>query len=137
MAKTIKKFVNRPFIKTVDLDLLERLFAPFQVRIPDGISSLPSDEPERREALFQMFAAVDELPDGLKDALHVVSHMATPNGARLLKEHADRLGIVLISPEETEGDGDGRHLSPRHLALRAYIEQRKLFDGVREPAVRR
>ena len=130
MAKTIKKFVNRAFIKTVDLDLLERLFAPFQVRFPGGLPGRPSDDPERREALFQMFAAVDELPDGLKDALHVVSHMATPNGARLLKEHADRLGIVLIPPEETEGDGDGRHLSPRHLALRAYIEQRKLFDRV-------
>lgn len=130
MARTIRKFVNRPFIKTVDLDLLERLLVPFQRQIPGGLSSLPTHEPDRREALFQVFAAVDELPDGLKDALHVVSHMANPNGARLLKEHADRLGIVLIPPEEMEGDGDGRHLTPRHLALRAYIEQRELFDRV-------
>ena len=130
MARTIRKFVNRPFIKTVDLDLLERLLAPFQIQIPGGLSSLPSHEPDRREALFQMFAVVDDLPDGLKDALHVVSHMATPNGARLLKEHADRRGIVLVPADEIAGEGDGRHLSPRHLALRAYIEQRKLFDRV-------
>jgi hypothetical protein len=56
--------------------------------------------------------------------------MATPNGARLLKEHADRRGIVLLPAGEIAGEGDGRHLSPRHLALRAYIEQRKLFDRV-------
>ena len=130
MARTIKKFVNREFIRTVDLDLLERLLAPFRNQIPRDLAALPTDEQARREALFQLFAAVDELPEGLKDALHTVSHVASANGARLLKERADRHGIVLIPTEETDDERDGRHLSPRHLALRAYLEQRALFDRV-------
>jgi hypothetical protein len=34
MAKNVKKFVNRDFAKTVDLDLLKRLIDPYAVDDP-------------------------------------------------------------------------------------------------------
>jgi hypothetical protein len=60
MAKNVKKFVNRRFIRTVGLDLLERLLAPFGGEIDLDLDALPVEDNARREALFEFFRAADE-----------------------------------------------------------------------------
>jgi hypothetical protein len=129
MAKNIRKFVNREFSQTVDLDLLSRLLAPYANELNFDPSALPADEKQRREAIFEFFRAADErFPQKLQDALHCIMVLSDANGVRLLFEQAERFGATLIPPEETEGPGDGRHLTPRHIALRAYLDHRRIFD---------
>ncbi len=60
MAKNVKKFVNRDFAKTVDLDLLKRLIDPYASTIHLDWSALPADEKEKREAIFEFFRGTDE-----------------------------------------------------------------------------
>jgi hypothetical protein len=49
--------------------------------------------------------------------------LSNSNGVRILQEQADLARVELIPKEETEGDD--RHLTPRHVALRAYLEHQK------------
>jgi hypothetical protein len=129
MAKNIKKFVNREFAKTVDLDLLRRLLQPFEDRIALDWNAMPPDEKAKREAIFEFFRGTDErFPAELLDALHRIMVLSDANGARLLHEQADLAGVALIPKEEIEGEADGRHLTPRHIALRAYLDHRQVFD---------
>ena len=129
MARKVRKFVDREFSKTVDLDLLARLLAPFAYRLDFSWTDLPEAEREKREAIFEFFRrATESFPSALQDALHRASILSTPSGSRLLVEQADQRGIRLVPDAETEGDGDGRHLTARHLALRAYLDHRALFD---------
>ena len=125
MAKNIKKFVNRDFTKTVDLDLLKRLIDPYASTIHLDWNALPADENERREAIFEFFRGTDEtFPAELLDALHKIMVLSNENGARLLHEQADLAGLAIIPPDEA----DAKIVTPRHLALRAYLEQRAVFD---------
>lgn len=129
MAKNIKNFVNREFAKTVDLDLLKRFLDPFNAKITLDWSALPEDEKDKREAIFEFFRGADErLPAQLLDALHKIMVLSDANGARLLQEQAELAGVSLVPRDEIEGENDGRHLTPRHLALRAYLEQRAVFE---------
>jgi hypothetical protein len=54
MARNVKKFVNREFAKTVDLDLLKRLIAPYAAAIDFDWARLPEEEKDRREAIFEL-----------------------------------------------------------------------------------
>jgi hypothetical protein len=36
--------------------------------------------------------------------------------------------VHLVPVEETQGEHDGRHLHPQHVALRAYLDHREIFD---------
>ena len=129
MAKNIKKFVNREFAKTVDLDLLKRLLAPYASRIAFDWSARPADEKEKREAIFEFFRNTDEgFPWELLDSLHKIMVLSDANGARLLIEQAELANIELIPKKEMSGENDGRHLTPRHIALRAYLDNRVIFD---------
>jgi hypothetical protein len=129
MAKNIKKFVSREFAKTVDLVLLKRLLDPFRAKIAFNWDALPENEKEKRESVFEFFRSADErLPVQLLDALHKIMVLSDANGARLLQEQADLASIELVPKEEIEGEDDGRHLTPRHLALRAYLEHPALFE---------
>ncbi len=129
MAKNIKNFVNREFAKTVDLDLLKRLLDPFSAKIILDWNALPAAEKDKREAIFEFFRSADErLPAELLDALHKIMVLSDVNGARLLQEQAELAGASLVPKDEIEGENDGRHLTPRHLALRAYLEQRPVFE---------
>ena len=60
MKKSIKKFVSREFIKTVDLNLLKRLIDMFGVVEKVGWDSLPADDRERREAIYELFRGADD-----------------------------------------------------------------------------
>ncbi len=129
MAKNVKKFVNRQFIRTVDLALLERLVEPYAGVLAFEFDRLPQGDKERRETLFEFFRSADEsFPSQLLDALHCILVLSSPNGMRVLQEEADREGIELIPASETSGTNDGRHLTPRHIALRAYLDHRDLFE---------
>jgi hypothetical protein len=125
MAKNVKKFVNRDFAKTVDLDLLKRLLDPYGASIQFDWNALPTDEKERREAIFEFFRGTDEtFPAELLDALHKIMVLSNENGARLLHELAELAGLTIIPPDEA----DSKVITPRHLALRAYLEHRAVFD---------
>jgi hypothetical protein len=129
MAKTIRKFVSREFAQTVDLGLLQRLLMPYAEDLAFATADLPANEREHREALFEFFRGADErVPQALQDALHCICMLSNANGVRILLEQAERLGRTLIPAEEYLGLGDGRHLAPRHVALRAYLDHREIFD---------
>ena len=129
MARKVRKFVDREFARTVDLDLLARFLQPYVDTIAFDWAALPPDDAEKREAIFQFFCGADErFPPRLQNALHGVSTLSTPGGCRLLQEQADLRGVALVPREELEGAGDGRHLNPRHIALRAYLDHREIFE---------
>lgn len=129
MAKNIRKFVNREFARTVELDLLRRLLAPYTKMLQLDFDALPQDEKRRGEAIFEFFRNADEsFPSELQDALHCIMVLSNPNGMRILQEQAELFNIQLAQTEEIQDERDGRHLNPRHLALRAYLDQRAIFD---------
>lgn len=128
MAKNVKKFVNREFAKTVDLGLLKRLLDPYSSKIAFNLDALPANEDDKREAIFEFFRGTDErFPADLLDALHKIMVLSDSPGMRLLQEQADLAGVNLVPKQEIE-ESDGRHLTPRHLALRAYLDHRAVFD---------
>jgi hypothetical protein len=129
MAKSIKKFASKGFFQTVDLDLLERLLEGHAAGLPFALADLPEAEKERRRALHDRFLAIDEgFPDELLDALHCILQLSDKQGLSCLCERADLTGVQLVPVAETEGDRDGRHLHPQHVALRAYLDHREIFD---------
>jgi hypothetical protein len=129
MKKSIKKFVSREFIKTVDLNLLKRLIDMFGASDRVGWDKLPADDRERREAIYELFrGAEDAFPKDMLDALHRIMILANPTGARLLHERAALEGVELIPADELADEQDGRHLTPRHIALRAFLDHRDVFD---------
>lgn len=83
MAKNVRNFVNRAFMRAVDLDLLQELLAPYAAELKFDWKTLPADEAERRDALFILFKdGGEDFPDALLDALHCILTLSTPNGAR-------------------------------------------------------
>lgn len=125
MAKNIKKFVNREFAKTVDLDLLKQLIAPYQSEIALDWSSLPEDERDKREAIFEFFRGTDErFPSALLDALHKIMVLSNESGAALLQEQAELAGVTIVPLNEAVS----QPITPRHLALRAYLDRRAVFE---------
>jgi hypothetical protein len=129
MAKSVKKFASKGFFQTVDLDLLERLLEPYSDLLPFALADLPEDDKERRRALYEHFLTIDEnFPDQLLDALHCILQLSDRQGLQCLRERADLAGVELVPIEETKSEHDGRHLHPQHVALRAYLDHREIFD---------
>lgn len=128
MSQKVRKFVSREFANTVDLDLLARFLAPFADDIGFDWNNLPEDDRERRDAIFEFFRGADDrFPAELQNALHCARVLSNDNGSRLLREQADLRGVSLVDDDEALGEADGRHLTPRHLALRAYLDHRDIF----------
>lgn len=135
MRKSVKKFVSREFVKTVDLDLLKRLIDRFNAAASLHWDELPENDNERREAIYELFRGADDaFPKELLDALHRIMTLSNPTGARLLHERAEVHGVKLIPSEEIENADDGRHLTPRHIALRAFLDQHEIFEQTRKVA---
>lgn len=135
MKKSIKKFVSREFVKTVDLELLKRLIDKFDAAEKLKWADLPEEDRERREEIYEIFRGADEtFPRKLLDALHRIMMLSNPTGARLLHERAEAAGIKLIPDEELKDENDGRHLTPRHIALRAFLDHQEIFDQTRKVA---
>lgn len=129
MAKSVKKFANKAFFQTVDLELLDRLLEPYIASLPFVLSELPRNEKDRRKALYERLLAVDEsFPDELLDALHCILQLSDKQGLQCLQERAELVAVQLVPFEETQGEDDGRHLHPQHVALRAYLDHREIFD---------
>lgn len=128
MARRVRKFVDRAFSRTVDLELLKRLLEPYAVQIGFDWLDLPSAENDQREAIFELFRNADgRFPAGLQFTLFNISTLSTEAGARLLQLQADDRGVQLPM-DEAEGSRDARHLNPRHLALVAWLDHRVIFD---------
>jgi hypothetical protein len=90
---------------------------------------LPHGEKERRRALYEHFLGVDEsFPEELLDALHCILQLSDKQGLQCLRERADLVGVQLVPHEEVQGEHGGRHLHPQHVALRAYLDHREIFD---------
>ncbi len=129
MSKNVRNFVNRAFMRTVDLDLLQELLAPHAVAMKFDWATLPEEDTALRDALFILFRdGGADFPDALLDALHCILTLSTSNGARALQEIAEETGIALVPDAEITGPGDGKHLTPRHLALRAYLRHTAVFE---------
>lgn len=128
MAKNVRNFVNRAFMRTVDLGLLRELLEPYAAAIDLTWDALPADDAERRNTLFELFKNEgDRFPDALLDALHCILILSNANGQRALEETAARHGVQLVPEADVDAPDDGRSLTPRHLALIAYLHHRKIF----------
>lgn len=129
MAKSLKKFVNPTFIKTIDLTLMGHLLERHRVDLK-GLNSklLIADEASARSVLQDFFAGSEEnYPDGLKADLHQIAELGNSNGVRLLLERAKALNVVLIPKHEIAGPD--QHLDPKHVALRAFLEHPRVFEA--------
>lgn len=124
MARRVRKFVSCEFIKTVDLNLFRRFLSPFSARIGIDWPSLPEDEAERREALFEIFRRAEDFPDELQKALHRATILSGSAGAGILLEQAAMAGVELVPAAEVK---DVAAIDTRQIALRAYLDHPELF----------
>jgi hypothetical protein len=129
MAKNLKKFVNRSFIRTIDLGLLRRLLDRHRDHIQSlDLSLLDGDETAARQALLDFFAGPEEAySKGLLADLHRIAELGDLNGLEILLRRAEAAGVALVPAEET--DGEGLHLHPKHMALRAFLDHPRVFDA--------
>jgi hypothetical protein len=129
MAKNLKKFVNLTFLKTIDLTLMRRLLERHETQLSGLDLSVFDQKPsEVRNALQNFFAGPEEgYPKGLTADLHRIAELASQNGLRLLLERASAAKVELIPKSETEDEG--QHLNPKHVALRAFLDQPAVFNA--------
>ena len=129
MSKNLKKFVNPSFIKTIDLPLLRRLLDRHREHIQGlDLGLLDGDGKAARRALLEFFAGPEEnYSEGLIADLHRIAELADQNGLEILLRRADADGVMLVPAVETEGEG--LHLNPKHLALRAFLDHPRVFDA--------
>jgi hypothetical protein len=129
MAKNLKKFVNLAFLKTIDLTLMRRLLERHETRLSGLDLAVFDEKPSKVPKTLQNFFAGPEegYPNGLTADLHRIAELANQNGLRLLLERASAAKVELIPESETEGEG--HHLNPKHLALRAFLDQRAVFNA--------
>jgi hypothetical protein len=127
MAKNLKKFVNLAFLKTIDLTLMRRLLGRHVAQLSGLDLAIFDQKPsEVRKALQNFFAGPEEgYPKGLTADLHRIAELANQTGLRLLLERAAAAKVELIPKSETEGD----HLNPKHVALRAFLDQPPVFNA--------
>jgi hypothetical protein len=129
VLKDIKRFVDKKFLYTVDLQLLRRLLEPYQGQMPLDLDALAANAEEARSRLFEWLTAADEsYPSQMLEDLHRISELSTELGMGILRARAEALGIKLIPAEEMD-EGEGMHLNPRYVALRAFLDHRKVFDS--------
>ena len=84
MARTIRNFVDRKFIRTVDLQLLDRFLELYRSEMEQDLSPLPSEAKARRTALYDLFRlSGDSLPDKLKHDLHCLCRVASHRAGSL------------------------------------------------------
>ena len=129
MLKDIKRFVEKKFLYTVDLRLLGRFLEPYRREITLDLDALAENGEETRVRLFEWFTGADEsYPSQMLDDLHRISELSTDLGMGLLRGRAETLGVQLVPAEEIE-EGEGMHLNPRYLALRAFLDHPGVFGS--------
>ena len=129
MPKNLKKFVNPSFVQTIDLALMGHLLRRHREGIRGfDLSAGDGEEKQARQALLAFFAGPEEnYSEGLIADLHRIAELGDRNGLEILLRRADAAGVVLIPADETEGEG--LHLNPKHVALRAFLEHPRVFDA--------
>lgn len=125
MARTVRKFVSREFINTVDLELLRRLLEPYERTLALEWHELPAEDQARRDALFELFRMGEGFPAELQNALHYAKLLSGQAGARILFEQAELSGVELL----TSHADPAIQPDTRSIALLAYLDHRSLFDG--------
>ena len=129
MAKRIRNFVDRAFSRTVDLELLHRLLEPYLGQIGFDWDTLPEDDRERREAIFNLFAKADlRFPAKLQFALYNISTLSTDAGARIVQEIASEAGVDVLAASRTEIGSDDLRITLRFIALVTWLDHRPIFD---------
>ena len=129
MSNNLRKFVSPKFTRTIDPELIVRLFERHRHLLGTfDLHALRGDASAARDALEAFFAGPEEhCPEGLVADLHRIAELGTAQGLRLLLAQAARLRIV-IAPETHAGDAD-RRMDPKHVALRAFLDHPKVFDA--------
>jgi hypothetical protein len=129
MAKRVRKFVDRAFARTVDLDLLHRLLAPYLGQIGFDWKELPDDDSEMRETIFRLFQSADtRFPAQLQFALFNISILSTEPGARQIQEIAAEADIDVLAGIITGSKTEDDRFTPRFIALRAWLDYRQIFE---------
>lgn len=131
MARDLKKFVNPRFLKTCDLNLLQRLLKRHEADLVDfDPAVLAGPEAPAREALQSFFAdSEDRYPPGLVADLHRIADLATNQGMRIILERARALGTAIIPPAEVEADEEEERIDARHLAIRTFLDHPSVFEA--------
>ena len=124
MATNITRFADRTFFHTVDLNLLERLLAECGVTVGD----LPPERGERADALFHIFFKAGEGSLELHEALYSIMRLDSHVGMSLLIDLAVEYEVQIDPPVRAEAGGNPPPVTPRHLALKAYLDHREVFD---------
>ena len=129
MPNNLRKFVSPKFTRTIDPDLMARLFERHRHRLGAfDLQALRGAANAARNALEAFFAGPDEhCPEGLVADLHRIAELGTAQGLRLLLAQAKRLGFV-IAPEPHSDTAD-RRLDSKHVALRVFLDHPKVFDA--------
>jgi hypothetical protein len=125
MARNITRFADRTFFHTVDLSLLERLLQQCDVEVGE----LPADQTDRADALFDIFYRADEGSLNLHEALYSIMRLDNHNGMSLLIDLAQKEETQIETPRQAEAGGDPPPVTPRHLALKAYLDHRDIFNA--------
>ena len=129
MPANLHRFINRKFLKTIDLGLMRELLERHRSALggfdPADLAGEEGPARDRLRALFE--AAVADLPEGLVADLHRIEELGGAEGLELLLQQARRAGVTLVAAEE-EGAAPARH-DPKHVALRAYLHHPEVFDA--------
>ena len=129
MVRHVKRFANKKFIRTVDLDLLKRFLEPYRGEISLDLDALSKDNEKTRERLHEYFLAADEsYPPQMLDDLHRIAELSTEVGVAHLRHRAELAGVELIPAAELEGN-DGLRFNYRYLALRAFLDHPNIFEA--------
>jgi hypothetical protein len=128
MAKNLKKFVNLKFLNTCDLELMYRLMSRHAAELRAfDLGVLKGDSGAARDALRNFFAGPErDYPKALTADLHHIADLGSQHGMRVLLERAKAVGITLVPAADSE---DHRKVDPKHLALRAFLDHRALFNA--------
>lgn len=128
MNREMQKFAAKTFFRTVDLHLLRKLLERHEAQLNRtwGYFECP-DEITTRHALLTFFIESREsFPRRLLDDLHQINLLSTDGGRDILFELAHEVGTALFPPEPWSHYEEAR-LTPRHIALKAFIDYPGLF----------
>jgi hypothetical protein len=130
VASDIRKFINPKFLRTIDLGLMEELFARHfdKAEMPVTFHGNPADV---RAALTKYFEApVTEWSEGVIADLHRVAELGTGEGMQIILNEARRQGVVLYpEPEAADEDSAPVKHEAKHVALHAYLNHHRVFEA--------
>ena len=123
MAKNLRKFMNSRFVKTIDLEMLRRLFE----RQPSHDAGQFIGTPDVvRGRLADLFTGPEsQLSEGLVIDLHRISELGSERGMTLLQARADYQGIRIVPNDQDYTS----IIDPKHFAMLAFLDYPTVFDS--------